>query len=158
MRTPVRNGRVKLQSITRNQTSRTLKMNRSTQKACWFRRCHHGVPEFLLLGFTGWSGPCGAGRALWGRGGITYLWLARNEGIDPHSSPHITQYSSLHLLFHYSQLTRGKFKGRHEILSSYQARVSFISFYARLFKEASQDFCCLCAFGRVDLFCFLQTY
>ena len=30
---------------------------------------------------------------------ITYLWLARNEGTDPYSSPEITRHRSFHFLF-----------------------------------------------------------
>ena len=29
-----------------------------------------------------------------------YLWLARNEGMNPCSCPYITHYASLHVLFH----------------------------------------------------------
>ena len=29
----------------------------------------------------------------------SYSWLARNEGVDPYSSPYITQYRSCHFLF-----------------------------------------------------------
>ena len=28
--------------------------------------------------------------------GLTSSWLARNEGMDPYSSPYITQYTSFH--------------------------------------------------------------
>ena len=31
---------------------------------------------------------------------VTGLWLARNEGMDPYSSPYITHYSRFHFLFH----------------------------------------------------------
>ena len=30
---------------------------------------------------------------------ITYLWLDRNKGMDPYSSPYITHYNSVHVLF-----------------------------------------------------------
>ena len=30
----------------------------------------------------------------------SYLWLARNEGMEPYSSPYITHCSSFHVLFH----------------------------------------------------------
>ena len=44
----------------------------------------------------------------------TYLWLARNVGMDPYnSSPYITHYNTLHLSFPFlhSQLAKGKGKG-----------------------------------------------
>ena len=34
------------------------------------------------------------------KGHITSLWLARNEVMDPYSSPYIIHYSSFHFLFH----------------------------------------------------------
>ena len=33
-------------------------------------------------------------------GAGSYLWLARNEEVDPYSSPQITLYSSFHFHFH----------------------------------------------------------
>ena len=32
--------------------------------------------------------------------GLSYPELARNEGMDPYSSPYMTLYSSFHFLFH----------------------------------------------------------
>ena len=36
---------------------------------------------------------------------VTVLWLARNEGMAPYSSPYVTHYSSFHFLFFISGST-----------------------------------------------------
>ena len=53
--------------------------------------------------WRGWLRFCGRGRSCptaceWCL--ETYLWLARNGGMNPYSSPYITHYSSFHFLFH----------------------------------------------------------
>ena len=42
--------------------------------------------------------------------GLSYPELARNEGMDPYSSPYMTLYSSFHFLFHsfIPQLMKGE--------------------------------------------------
>ena len=71
----------------------------STGDLCYQAEIHESTNEAQQVATTS----CLLGSSVRGASfsvSITYLWLARNEGMDPYSSPYITHHCSFHFLFH----------------------------------------------------------